>query len=326
MLTSPSACRKSCGLSWADRTSSVVRRDPTGKMTRSRSTATVKSPDRRMSRGRNGDRPARVDPARRARGPRTRADLVGSARRLRWEWTGGRERAIPGVRDRAILVRPRGERPPDPDGSPRDRGPWASSGGSPGVPERLRWNGFTGSRYHGFPWLCVVRLLRRCQRGHAGADHRTDGPRWRRPRNRRIHGSRRATPAATDLRTGGDRVPWGPRWPRGIPLLDGARSARDLRSLIPALYTTQEGRGPRPLRSRTSVRRHQDRAGNALHRDPRQPRPLERHALVPPEDARGRGFHPLRAGRHVQAVLRRGRAIGPRRRGHPTEHAPKIAG
>src|SRR5206468_6528842 len=131
--------------------------------------------------------------------------------------------------------------------------------------------------------------------------------------------------SASDLRAGGNRLSRGPRRSRGNPLLDRAGTACDLRGVVPAVHAAQERRGPRPLRSWTGVRRHQDGAGDALHGNPRRPRPFERNALVPPADPRGGRLHPLRTGWHVQAVLLCGRATGGGRRGHPTQPAPENA-
>src|SRR5947209_7437260 len=140
-------------------------------------TATVKSLDCRISNGRKRDRPSRVDSTRRAWRPRARINpVVPARRRRRDEWHRGRERTSPSVRHRAILLRPRGERPCDPDGSPRDRGPWPPAGERPGAPERFGRDSVAGSRCDRRKRPCVVRVLRRRQGRHLGPDHRTDEP------------------------------------------------------------------------------------------------------------------------------------------------------
>src|SRR5439155_12389641 len=82
---------------------------------------------------------------------------------------------------------------------------------------------------------------------------------------RRLLRPRRANASASDLRAGGNRLSRGPRRSRGNPLLDRAGTACDLRGVVPAVHAAQERRGPRPLRSWTGVRRHQDGAGDPLH-------------------------------------------------------------
>src|SRR5207247_7331878 len=111
------------------KTSSAVPRDlARPRETEDSRTAMVKSLDRSISNGRKRDRPSRVASARRARSAGSRADSVFLARRRgRHEWPRGRKRTIPDLRDRSVVLRPRGKRPPDPDGGHRDRGPWPSA-------------------------------------------------------------------------------------------------------------------------------------------------------------------------------------------------------